>query len=113
MKGLYLREKIWWIRIYVHGSLKRLSTRTSDKELAERIYWKIKTQITEGRFFEIQARETTFKELSDGLIADYKVNQRKSVDRVERSISHLETYFAGMKSLDISTSSIQTYILQR
>jgi len=44
---------------------------------------------------------------------DYRVNGKRSLDRAERNVSHLRTYFAGWKAVSISTPSIRTYIDRR
>jgi len=91
----------------------RQSCETTSKKLAEEIYGKRKRQITEGKHFEIQAKETTFEELKADLVADYEINNKRSCDRVDRSLKHLTAFFGNMKVASITTSLIQTYILQR
>lgn len=111
--GLFKRGRVWWMRFTHNNQQIRRSCETTSKRLAEEIFYKIKTQVIEGRFFEVQARETTFDELSHELIIDYKINQKKSVDRTQQSIAHLEAFFQGMRMSDITTSLVQSYILKR
>jgi len=111
--GLFKRGAVWWMNFSLNGVQKRQSTGTSSKRLAEEIYWKVKTQIIEGRYFELQARETVFEDLKQEMLIDYQLNQKKSADRLERSIKHLNSFFSGMRFVDITTSLIQRYILSR
>ncbi len=111
--GLYKRDQVWWMSLSYNGKQIRRSCETTSKKLAEEILYKVKTQIVEGKFFEVEAKETTFEELRQGLILDYQVNGKKSLDRVERNIGHLEKSFAGMRVAEITTSLIQAYIVKR
>jgi len=111
--GLFKREKVWWMRFSYNGKQVRRSCETTSKKLAEQILCKVKTQITEGKFLEVEARDTTFEELYLDLILDYKVNRRKSLDKIHRTIRHLEQTFSGMRALDITTSLIQGHIVER
>ncbi|GMT42706.1 MAG: integrase [bacterium] len=111
--GIFKRGTVWWMDISQDGLRLRSSCETTSKKLAEEIYGKRKRQMTEGKFFEIQAKETTFEELKTDLIADYKINNKRSADRVDRSLKHLKAFFGNMRVADITTSLIQTYILQR
>ena len=70
-------------------------------------------QIEEGKFPGLQAGRTRWDELKDDLLSDYKVNGRKSLDRVEISIQHLEKHFKGMRAADITTTHVNRYIEAR
>jgi len=54
-----------------------------------------------------------FDELAGGLIRDYRINQKKSLVRAERSVSHLKQRFEGAKATQITTSEIMMYIENR
>lgn len=113
MKGLLKRDKIWWIDFQHNGVRYRKSCVTSSRKKAEEIFCKIKTQILEGRFFEVKARETTYEELREGLLVDYKINKKKSMDRLQRSLAHLNSFFAGYLAVDITTDIVKSYIVMR
>jgi hypothetical protein len=57
--GLYLRGKIYWFNIMQDGKRIQISTGADNKRLAEAIYAKVKTQIIEGKWFEIEAQKHT------------------------------------------------------
>lgn len=111
--GLFKRGQVWWMSFTYNGRQERRSCETTSKKMAEDILCKIKTQIVEGKFFEIEARDTTFEELSQDLATDYKVNGKKSTDKIERNIRHLGRFLAGMRAADITTGKIQSFILGR
>jgi len=111
--GLFKRGRVWWMRFTYNGKQMRRSCETTSRKLAEEILCKVKTQITEGKFLEVEARETTFEELCEDLELDYQVNGKKSLDRVRRNIGHLEKAFVGMRAVDITTGLIKAYIVKR
>ena len=51
--------------------------------------------------------------MEDMIIKDYKINKRKSLDRLENSINHLKQYFDGMKADKISPADIDNYVDKR
>lgn len=54
-----------------------------------------------------------FDELAEDFLADYRVNQKRSLNRAERSIGHLKKVFGGMRATDITTPRINDYIEKR
>lgn len=60
-----------------------------------------------------EADAVTYKDLIDGLIVYYEINNRRSTDRLMRSVSHLNKYFDGMKANDITAPVIRKYIKHR
>jgi site-specific recombinase XerD len=52
-------------------------------------------------------------DLAEDLLNDYPINGKKSRDRAERSIKNLRAYFNDLRANDITSESIQAYIIQR
>jgi hypothetical protein len=91
--GLYKRGSVWWMSFTHHGEQFRRSTETEDKKLAIRIFDKLKGDIAEGKWFEkLPDEEYTFEDLKSDLIVDYKLKNRKSLERAEISMKHLESF---------------------
>lgn len=111
--GIFKRGQVWWMSFTHNGKQIRHSCETTSKKLAKEIFYKLKTQVTEGKFFDVQARDIMFDELCNDMIIDYKVNHKKSLNRAQRSINNLSLFFKGMKAIDITTDKIQSYILRR
>jgi integrase len=55
----------------------------------------------------------TFDDLIDNLIIFYEVNKRKSIDRLMRSVNHLNNYFEGRKAKIITPAVVRNYIKHR
>lgn len=70
-------------------------------------------QISTGGFSGLKVEKVRFDELAEDVINDYKMNGKKSLDRVKLSIKHLMKDFEGHRVTDISTSHIQTFIVRR
>ncbi len=96
---------------YRNGKRIRESSKSKSKMVAERLLKRREGEIAQGKlpgnFFE----KTTFQHLVEGLIQDYKVNERKSLDRVEKSIEHLNKKFSNLKAVQITTPTINDYII--
>lgn len=75
--GLYKRGGVWWMRLAVGGRKIRRTTGTADRKLAGRIEAKVKTEIVEGRWFDVQEERTrTVYELLDRYEREHVVKKR-------------------------------------
>jgi integrase len=111
--GLYMRGSVWWMSFTHNGGQYRRSTETGDKKLATRIFDKLKGEIAEGKHYGLNIGKVLFEDLKDDLINDYKLNSRKSLERVEISSKHLGSFFGGMQVKEITSDLITEYIVAR
>jgi hypothetical protein len=51
--------------------------------------------------------------LVERLYEDYHRNGRRSLDRVERAVAHLDRYFGKYKASEISDEAIECYVRER
>jgi integrase len=70
-------------------------------------------EIAQGKLPGIVFDSTTFDQLAEGFCRDYRINQKKSLVRAERSVNHLKGFFEGMKVTGITTPLIQQYVEER
>jgi len=113
MGSIYKRGNTYWIKYYRAGKPYRESTH-SDKESEAKKRLRLREgQVAENRFPGLKVERIRFDELAGDMISDYKVNGMKSIERLERSIKHLKSFFDGMKAIDITTERIRSYILLR
>jgi len=103
----------WWIKYYRNGRPVRESTGTAKETEAKNILKAKEGDIAAGRPVIPHADRVRFEELAEDLKNDYRINGKRSLDRVERSIGHLKTYFAGWRAIHISTASVRAYIAKR
>ena len=109
----YSRSGVWWVQYYRNGMRHRESTHSTKEADARKLLSKRLGEISVGTFMGLVAERITLKELTDSLIADYKMNNKKSLSRVEDSIKHLIDYFAEDKAVMITTDRIRKYITSR
>ncbi len=109
----YKRGNIWWLKYYRNGKSIRESSKSKSKMVADRLLKRREGEIANGITPAICFQKTTFENLAEIVLQDYKINAKKSIDRVERSIAHLSSKFAGMKAVQITSPVINEYIISR
>jgi integrase len=113
MGSIYKRGKIYWIKYYRNGKPYRESSRSTKESDAKRLLKLREGQISEGKFPGLRVEKVRFDELAEDLLNDYKMNGKKSLDRVELSLKHLRKTFEGIRAVDITTDQIKAYIVRR
>ncbi|MGA2956684.1 MAG: tyrosine-type recombinase/integrase [Thermodesulfobacteriota bacterium] len=111
--GLFRRGSVWWMSFIYQGKQHRKSTETDDKELAKRIWDKVKGQIAEGKWFERPPGEDkTFKEMMEKYMAEQS-SKKSSEERDRSSLTHLRPFFGDYLLRDITPSLINEYKAKR
>ena len=110
MGCIYRRNKTYWIKYYKHGKQFAESTHSDKLEIAKRTLKKREGEIAEGKMPGICFERISFDELARDLITDYRINKRKSQERAEFAVEHLEVFFGGMRVVNITTASVKEYI---
>lgn len=113
MGMMYKRGDVWWIKYYRNGKSFRESTMTKKKMLAEKILKRREGEIAEGKAPSVEFEKVYFEQLAEGLFQDYRINNKKSKDRVAKSVEHLKGHFSGMKVPQMTTPTINRYIIKR
>jgi integrase len=113
MGSIYKRGHIYWIKYYRDGKLYRETTK-SEKELdAKRLLRLREGEIAQGKIPGIYFDKIRFDDLAEEFLAEYRINQRKSMQRAEISVAHLKDAFSGIRAIEITTPRIQSYIETR
>jgi integrase len=113
MGCIYLRGNTYWIKYYRKGKPYQESSRSTKETDAKRLLHRREGEISEGKLPGIVFDKVRFDELAEELLSDYRVNSRKSLDRVELSITHLKGFFEGGRVPEITTPKIHKYIEAR
>lgn len=113
MGSIYKRGRFYWIKYYRHGKAYQESSHSEKETEAKRLLKLREGQIAENRFPGLKIERILYDELAAGLVIDYKMNSRKSLDRVECSLSHLNAHFSNFRASNITTDLIQQYVVKR
>jgi len=96
------------------GKQVRKSTETEDKKLAQRIYDKIRCEVTEGKWFErLPGADKTFREMMEKYMAEHSEPKKASAERDRSSSTHLLPFFGGFLLGDITQRLINEYKTSR
>ena len=110
MGMIYQRGKTWWIKYYRNGKCYRESSKSTKKMVAKKLLDSREGEIAQGKMPSIQFDKVTFDELADGFLRDYRINQKKSLVRAERSVNHLKAFLEGARAAEITTPIINQYV---
>lgn len=110
---LYQRGRIWWIQYNHRGHVFRESTRSADERLARRLLRKRLGEIGGGIFLGPKTERTTFDELATEIENDYRINGRKSADKLPLRLTYLRDTFGHDRAIDITTDRIKGFIVRR
>ena len=113
MGSIYKRGKVYWIKYYRNGKPYRETTKSHKEADAKRLLKKREGEISEGKLPGIYFDRVTFDELAEDFLRDYRINQKKSLKRAERSVNHLNEYFEGMRVPQINNPLINAYMEKR
>jgi integrase len=110
MGMIYQRGNVWWIKYYRNGRYYRESTKTTKKMVAQKLLERREGEIAQGKMPSILFEKVTFEELAEDFVRDYRINQKRSLTKAERSVNHLKRFFENYKATQIVTSRINEYV---
>jgi integrase len=113
MGSIYKRGKVYWIKYYRNGKPYRESSESKKEADAKRLLKKREGEISQGKLPGIYYDKVRFDELAENFLTDYRINQKKSLVRAQRSVGHLKKEFEGARVVDITTPRIKRYIENR
>lgn len=113
MGSLYKRGKIWWIKYYYNGKARRESSGSTKKMAAKRMLDRREGNIAQGKNPGVHFEKVTFEELKEYFLRDYRINQKKSLVRAERSANHLYRFFGEDRVPMITSPRIAEYVEMR
>lgn len=103
----------WWIQYSVRGKRFRESSGSSNRADAVKLLKRRIGEAGQGRVLGPQAEKTTFKQLTQMLLDDYRINARRSMKRVKASVGHLLSFFGEELAMDITGDRIASYVAYR
>jgi len=109
MGAIYLRGHTYWLKYYRNGKPYRESANTKKESEAKRLLKRREGEIAQGKIPGVVFDKVRFDELTDDFLRDYRINEKKSLVRAERSVNHLQQMFSGMRVTEINTPRIEAY----
>ncbi len=109
----YLRGRTWWIQYSFRGRKVRESAESDQEKDAIKLLKKRLGEMGRGHLVGPQAERTSFTDLAKMIRDDYAINGRKSAERLESSLLHLEDFFGLSRVPDMTTDRIQAYVRSR
>jgi hypothetical protein len=70
-------------------------------------------EIAQGKIPGIHLDKVKYDHLSSDFLIDYRINQKKSLERAEISAAHLKKFFEGYRVPEVTTSQISAYVEKR
>ncbi len=113
MGMIYKRGKVYWIKYYRNGKPYRESVRSKKEADAKRLLKKREGEISQGKLPGIYFDKVRFDELAEDFLRDYRINGKKSLVRAARSVNHLKAELEGIRTTEITTPRIESYIEKR
>ena len=92
MGSLYRRGDIWWAKYYQNGWPIRESTGATKETEAKRFLKLREGQVAEGRRVVPRTERLRFDELAQDFLTDYRINGKRSLDKAQRSMQHLQSF---------------------
>ncbi|MHB8108644.1 MAG: tyrosine-type recombinase/integrase [Syntrophorhabdaceae bacterium] len=113
MARIYKRGNVWWIQYYRSGKYYRESSHSEKRSDAVRIAKMREGDMAKGKNLNLKVEKTTFDDLAEGFISDYKLNARKSFERATIMAMHLGKFFEGYLCINITSQAIRNYVIKR
>ena len=114
MGQLRKRGNIWWLRYYRAGRRYEETSGSTRKSDAERLLRIREGDIARGIPVTSKVGQLRFDEAAADVVADYRVNGKRSLRDVETRIRlHLEPVFGGRRMAAITTTDVRAYTTER
>ena len=112
--GKTKKTSMLYMKFYIGGKPTVEPTGTTKHAEAKKILRRKLGEIASGRYIPADVDKTTFGQIKDMLLDHYRANERKSLDRVEDAVAHLESFFGLSRRVrDIAADRITAYIAAR
>ena len=124
----YARGRAWWVQYNFRGRTYRESVGTWIEETtgegrtrrrpttradALRLLRKRQAEMGTGRLVGPDIEQTTFEDLARMLVADYTVNERKSLETAQGSLKALRSRVRPALARDITLDRLDAYVATR
>jgi hypothetical protein len=113
MGHLYQRGPVWWIQFYQHGQRVRMTSESTDENVAKRMLKAHEARVTLKEPLVALAARVTYDELRTALVAHYQATGSRDVEEAGWRLKQLDRFFRGARASQITGAAITKYIVQR
>jgi integrase len=113
MARIYKRGNVYWIQYYRGGKYYRESSGSDKLADAKKIAKMREGEMAQGKMLNLKIEKTSFDEIAEDYVTDYKMNGKKSLERAEIMVDHLKKVFEGYRCINITTTAIKNYVVTR
>ena len=103
----------WWIQYSVRGKRYRESSGSANRNDAVKLLRDRLGAVAQGKPVGPNVDKTSFEDLAQILLDDYRANSRRSLERVEAAINHLRGFFGDYLAIDITSDQVTRYMTWR
>ncbi len=111
--SLYKRGEIWYLRFEHRGREYRLSSGTTDREVAREVLKQRISDVVSGRLMERRADAVTFADLVTLIEQDYVNQGRRSLPTLQFRLRRLKAAFGNSRAVDITHKRLLAYVARR
>jgi len=111
--GEQRRSAKWWIQYSFRGRIYRESSASAQRSDAVKLLRRRVAEMGRGRLIGPDVERTTLDELVTILLNDYRANRRRSLDRVEDAVTHLQAFFGAARAVEITGDRVIAYVAAR
>jgi integrase len=111
--GELRRSAVWWIQYSFRGRVHRESSGSVHRADAVKLLRRRLEEMGRGRLVGPTVERTSLADLIAMLLNDYRVNGRRSLDRMEDASNHLTSFFRDARAVDITPDRVTAYVAFR
>ena len=103
----------WWLQYSVRGKRYRELSGSTNRADAVKLLKRRIGEAVEGRPIGHDIEKTTFEDLAQILLDDYKANGRHSTRRAKSATQNLRRFFADSRAIDSTEDRLNAYVVFR
>lgn len=113
MGHLYRRCSVWWIQFYQDGQRVRMTSESTDLDLAKRMLREHEARVTLKEPVVARAARVVYDELRTDLVEHYQATGNRDLEEAGWRLKHLDRAFRGARASAITAAAITRYIVKR
>jgi len=107
------RARVWWVQYSFRGRVYRESSGSTIRGIAVNLLKRRLAEIGKGRLIGPDAEKTTFEDLAQMVLDDYRVNSRRSIAAATGAVRRLRYTFGLSRAMDITSDRVTAYARTR